>query len=288
MFKKYISYLGVLVLACFSFYYTDKATNIVKRNDPIMKNIMKEADNYLIKPVNAIINNDEMIPGINGIKVDLDKSYSKMKKSNTYDEMMFVYKEIKPEISFLEEFDKYIISGNKLNNNVSLVFKVNDYSYLESLDRILNDKNADATLFIDGVILENFTDRIIEVIKNGLEIENLGYDGSYNNEKFGWTNNLIASLTRKDPIFCYTDYKVSEIIDLCSKYNMYTIKPTISISNYPFLSVKKNLTNGAIISFNLNDEVIKELPSIISYIRQKGFNLVTLNNLINENIVDEK
>ena len=32
MFKKYISYLGVLVLACFSFYYTDKAVDIVKRN----------------------------------------------------------------------------------------------------------------------------------------------------------------------------------------------------------------------------------------------------------------
>ena len=40
MFKKYTSYLGVLVLACFSFYYTDRAVDIVKRNDPIMKNIL--------------------------------------------------------------------------------------------------------------------------------------------------------------------------------------------------------------------------------------------------------
>ena len=286
--KKYISYLGVLILACFSFYYTDKATNIVKRNDPIMKSIMKNSDNYITEPVNAIINNDEVIPGINGTKVDIDKSYNKMKKNNTYDEMMFVYKTIKPDISFINEYDKYIVSGNTLNNNISLVFKVNDYSYLEKLDNILTDKNIDATLFIDGLILENYTDKIINIIDNGIELENLGYDGSYNKEKFIWTNNLIASITRKDPMFCYTDYKVSEIINLCSKYNMYTIKPTISISNYPFLTVKRNITNGAIISFNLNSEVLKELPSIITYIKQKGYNIVTLSNLINENIVEEK
>ena len=286
--KKYISYLGVLILACFSFYYTDKATDIVKRNDPIMKSIMKNSDNYFTKPVNAVVTNDEIMPGINGLKVDIDKSYSKMKKTNTYDELMFVYKEVKPDISFINEYDKYIISGNKSISNISLVFKVKDYSYLEKLDSILTDKNIPATLFIDGLILENYIDNISNIISNEIELENLGYDGEYNKEKFIWTNNLIASLTRKDPLFCYTDYKASDVIDLCSKYNMYTIKPTISISNYPFLTVKRNLTNGVIISFNLNDEVLKELPSIISYIKQKGYNIVTLSNLINENIVEEK
>ena len=286
--KKYISYLGVLILACFSFYYTDKATDIVKRNDPIMKSIMKNSDNYFTKPVNAVVTNDEIMPGINGLKVDIDKSYSKMKKTNTYDELMFVYKEVKPDISFINEYDKYIISGNKSISNISLVFKVKDYSYLEKLDSILTDKNIPATLFIDGLILENYIDNISNIISNEIELENLGYDGEYNKEKFIWTNNLIASLTRKDPLFCYTDYKASDVIDLCSKYNMYTIKPTVSISNYPFLTVKRNLTNGVIISFNLNDEVLKELPSIISYIKQKGYNIVTLSNLINENIVEEK
>ena len=47
--------------------------------------------------------------------------------------------------------------------------------------------------------------------------------------------------------------------------------------------------NGANeISFNVNDATLKELPSIISYIKQKGFDLVTLEELIRENLVDEK
>ena len=288
MLKKYISYLGVLILACFSFYYTDKATSIIKRNDPIMKNILSESDNYLIEPVNAVVNNDEIIPGVNGIRVNLDKSYKNMKKNNIFDENMYVFEEIKPNISFIEEFDKYIVSGNSLNNNISLVFKVVDTSYLDKLYSIILEKNIDATLFIDGYVLENNTDKVIELIESGLEIENLGYDGAYNNDKFIWTNNVLASLTKKDPKFCYTDYKVSKIIEICSKNNMYTIKPSISINNYPFLSIKNELKNGLIIGFNLNYEVIKELPSIITFIKQKGYNLVTLDNLLNENYVEEK
>lgn len=288
MLKKYVSYLGVLVLACFSFYYTDKAADIVKRNDPIMKDILSNSSNYLYSPVNAIINGDEIKPGLNGKQVNIKESYQNMKKFNNYNEAMYVFEEVSPDISFINEYDKYIISGSGLKSQVALVFKVEDYSYLDSLDKILFDKDVEATMFIDGSIVENNIDKVLELVRNGYEIENLGYDGVYSIERFGWTNNLISSITRVDTKFCYTDYKNSNILDLCSTYQMYTIKPTISITNYPFSTVKNNLTSGSIISFNLNEQVLKELPSIISYIKQKGYTMVTLNDLINENLVDEK
>ena len=75
MAKKYISYLGVLVLACFSFYYTDRAVDIVKRNDPIMKSILAHSKDYTLDSVNATISNDEITSGRNGKKVNVDKSY---------------------------------------------------------------------------------------------------------------------------------------------------------------------------------------------------------------------
>lgn len=288
MLKKYISYLGVLVLACFSFYYTDRAVDIVKRNDPIMQNIIANSNNYVIDPMSAIINDDEMIVGMNGKKVNIEKSYQNMKKINTYNESMLVFDEVSPDISLINEYDKYIISGNPSISRVSLVFKIDDNYYLESLNNILLDKNILATLFIDGSVVENNMEDIIELTNNGYEIENLGYNGTYSLDKFGWTNNMIASLTNQDTKFCYTDYKNSEVIDLCSSYKMYTIKPTISINSYPFSTVKKQLNNGTIISFNMNDTTIKELPSIISYIKQKGYDLVTLKELVSENLVDEK
>lgn len=288
MLKKYISYLGVLVLACFSFYYTDRAVDIVKRNDPIMKDIVANSEKFYIDPVSAIINHDEIIIGMNGKKVNIDKSYQNMKKINSYNESMLVFDEVIPNVSIDSNYDKYIVNGNINFSRVALVFKIDDISYVDIINNILLNKNAVATFFVDGSVVENNMDKILELVSNGNEIENLGYDGAYTLNKFGWTNNMISSLTNKDTKFCYTDYKNSNILDLCSSYKMHTIKPTISISNYPFSTVKKELGNGSIISFNLNDTTVKELATIISYIKQKGYDLVTLEQLINENLVEEK
>lgn len=288
MIKKYTSYLGVLVLACFSFYYTDKAVDIVKRNDPLMLSILEKANNYYIDPVNAIINNDEIITGINGKKVNIDESYLNMKKIDEYNESMLVFDEVVPDISIINDFDKYIVGGNMAKNQVALVFKVSDNFYIESINNILFDKNVLATFFIDGNVVENNMQSVLELSSNGYQIENLGYDGKYSLERFGWTNNMISSLTNEDTKFCYTDYKNSEILELCSNYNMYTVRPTVSVNNYPFTTVKSELESGSIISFNLTERTLKELPSIISYIKQKGYDLVTLNELISEELVEEK
>lgn len=288
MLKKYISYLGVLVLACFSFYYTDKAVDIVKRNDPIMKNILANSTDYYIDPVSAIIENDEIISGMNGKKVNVDKSYQNMKKIDEYRESMLVFDEVVPDISLTSSFDKYIVGGNIIKNQVALIFKVEDNYYVNTINDILLDKNVLATFFMDGNVVESNMNQVLELVSNGHEIENLGYDGTYSLERFGWTNNMISSLTNQDTKFCYADYKNSNVLDLCSSYKMYTVKPTVSINSYPFTTVKKSLENGSIISFNLNETVLKELPSIISYIKQKGFDLVTLNELVSENLVEEK
>lgn len=288
MAKKYISYLGVLVLACFSFYYTDRAVDIVKRNDPIMKSILAHSKDYTLDSVNATISNDEITSGRNGKKVNVDKSYQNMKKIDEYNESMLVFDEVIPDITLLNTFDKYIVGGNKDKNQVSLVFKIDDIYYVDTINQILLDKNVLATFFMDGDVVEKNMNQVLELVSNGYEIENLCYDGNYTLDRFGWTNNMISSLTNRDTKFCYTDYKNSNVLDLCSSYKMYTIKPTVSVSNYPFSTVKKELSSGSIISFNVNDATLKELPSIISYIKQKGFDLVTLEELIRENLVDEK
>ena len=286
MLRKSLSYLGVFVLVCFSFFYTDKAVDIVKRNDPIMQTILENSESLKVDPVNAVVESDELITGLSGKQVNVDKSYQNMKKVNRYIESMIVYDEILPEIGI--EYDKYVIKGNEIKNQVSLVFKVDSKNNVNNVSQILSDKNVLATFFIDGYVVENNMDLVLELVDDGYEIENLGYDGTYSSEKFNWTNNMIESLTTENTNYCYTEYKDANILDLCSKNKMYTIKPTINASNYPFLTVKKNLESGSIISFDLSDKTIKELPSIISYITQKGYDIVTLQELISEEYSNEK
>ena len=284
--KKCISYLGVFVLVCFSFFYTDKAVEIVKRNDPVMKEILTISDSLKIEPINAIINDDEVISGLNGKKINIDKSYQNMKKLNIYKESMLVFDEILPEVSI--NYDKYVIKGNELKYEVALVFKVDSIDNIKLINKVLTEKNTLATFFIDGNIVKDNMNLVLELAHDGYEIENLGYNGNYSSEKLTWTNNMIESLTNKKTNYCYTEFKDKNILELCSTNKMYTIKPTINTGNYPFLTIKKNLESGSIISFDLSDKTLKELPSIISYISQKGYNIVSLEQLISENYSDEK
>lgn len=288
MLKKYYSYLGIFVLVCFSFYYTDVAVDLVKRNDPIMQNIRKVEGTYYIDPVKAEIFEGEIIPGYNGLKVNVDESYRKMKKYNKFNEDMLVFEEIIPELSLTKSYDKYIVHGNPYKSDVSLVFKVNDVSNLETVYDILLDKKVSATFFIDGALIENNMELISDMAKDGNQIENFGYDGNYSKEMFVWTNNMISSITNSDTKYCYSEYNNNELLELCSKNKMYVVKPNVIATNYPFSKVKKGLDNGSIIALETTSETIKQLPAIISYINQKGYNMTTLETTLSESRVYDK
>lgn len=281
-------YLGVVALVLFSFYYTDRAVDIVKRNDPVMKNILSVEEEYKQEAVNAIIEGDTIIPGINGVSVDVDNSYKRMKKINGYYESMLMFSEVIPDESILEQYDKFVVAGNRLKSNISLLVKINNANNLKDIYNVFLEKEATATFFIDGTIIEDNMDLIYEMVSDGFQIENFGYEDTYSEEYLTWTNNMIYSLTNTDPKFCYSEYHNYEILNLCSKNKMYTVSPTLVVKTNPFYSVKRNMEEGSIISLDSSDEVLKELPTIISYIRQKGYNIVTLNEVISESRSEEK
>lgn len=288
MLKNITKYLGVIVLVLFSFYYTDKSVDIVKRNDPVMKEIIYNSDNFKIESVDAITIGDTIIPGMNGIEVNIDESYKRMKQVNGYYESMLMFSEVIPDESLLEQYDKFIVSGNPFRSDIALLVKVSNITNLEKIYKIFLDKNTLATFFIDGSVIENNMDLIYEMASDGFQLENYGYNDVYSEDNFRWTNNMIFSLTNLEPKFCYSEYRNYEVLDLCSKNKMYTVNPTLNVTNNPFYTVKNNLKEGNIISLNLTEETVKELPTIISYINQKGYNLVTLNEIVSEERSMEK
>ena len=225
---------------------------------------------------------------MNGIEVNIDESYKRMKQVNGYYESMLIFSEVIPDESLLKQYDKFIISGNPYRSDIALLIKVSNITNLEKIYNILLEKNTLATFFIDGSVIENNMDLIYEMVSDGFELENYGYNEVYSEENFRWTNNMIFSLTNLEPKFCYSEYQNYDILELCAKNKMYTVKPTLNVTNNPFYTVKNNLKEGNIISLNLTEETVKELPTIISYINQKGYNLVTLNDIVSEERSMEK
>ena len=114
--KSYLTIVGICLLTIFSFYYTNKIIEFSKSKDLIMIEIMNNKDNYNKISIDALINNNYITPGSEGLEVDIDKSYNKMKKLGKYNENLYVYNIVKPTISIKDNYDKFVINGNITKN----------------------------------------------------------------------------------------------------------------------------------------------------------------------------
>ncbi len=284
--KKVIQVISVTFLMLFSFFYTNKSIELIRENDPIMKQIKETNIRYKVDPVNATIIGNKIIPGKSGKEIDYQKTYAKMKKYGTYNETLTVLKEIEPAVSVDDYYDKYIVQGNTERKNVSLVFKTDTISNLLSILNILNQKNIPATFFVDGLLLENNTALFETMTQNNHELEILSYDNKYDEIYFDSALNYLSSITKRESKYCYAEYDQKEVIELCSKLKLHTIIPTVKTTTMPYKEIKDKLYNSAIISLPLSTITEEQLPAIIDYIKQKGYTFLSLEALLSEN--DEK
>lgn len=280
--KNLMKPISAILLLLFSFYYTNKVVEIIREKDPIMQQIRLSSEKYQIASENAKIIGNSIIPGKSGREIDYEKSYTKMKQYGMYNEALTTFKEVKPTISVEDYLDKFIVQGNLARKSVALVFKINTNNNFQELINVLNTQNIKTTLFVDGLFLENNTQDITTLLNH--EIEILSYDNKYDELYFNSALNYLASLTKKNPMFCYAEYDQKEVIELCSKLKLHTVIPTIRITDYPYKTIKGKLSNSAIISIPLTDQAINELPLIIDYITQKGYTFLTLEELLSESI----
>lgn len=278
--KKIFTVIGVLSLVCFSFYYTNLATEIIKNNDPIMKKIVKVSESYKKESINAVFSDNTIIPGISGVKVDINNSYESMKKYGKFNEDLIVFEEIMPTVSVQNTFDKYIRRGNVTKTNVSIIIIVDDPSYVENILDILNSKEVKVTFFVSKNIINESMDLIDIIIKSGHKVEYKSDE--YNVDEVLKYNDLLKVKTNNNLKFCYTDEENITILSNCNYKKMHTIFPNIITTNFPYSDVKRNLDSGSILSFKSNQHTLRELKYIINYINQKGFTIVNLDQVISE------
>ena len=274
MLKKILKVSAVLLLVGFSFFYTEKVTMIARNSDPIMRAIKKEESNKKISNVNPVINNDEYIMGINGCEIDVDKSYSKMRSVGEFKEELIVMKETSNDKDLT---NKYVIGGNNKEKNVSLIFIVNK-DIDSSLTDYINQKNIKVNYFIDGKYLEENMITVKFLSENN-NIYYLGVNEEYSDEYMLYHNNLIGMNGTNESKYCFTNDKNSDTLKLCNDYNMTTIKSDV-IKDNVYKTIKDKLNNGVI--FAVDSDNIDEIKVSINYILSKGYNIVSLEDLLSE------
>ncbi len=275
--KTFFKLTGLLVLFFFSFFYTEKVINVITEQDEIMIKIKENEEKNNIPSTNAIINKNTITPGLSGKEINIDKSYKEMKKLGTYNENMLVYTKVLPEVSINNNKNKYIRSGNKNFTEVSLIFKINKNTDLQKLLTLLDKNNTKANFFISYEYLEKHINEI-EKEKN-IEYYNYGKNGTYNDEIILIANNIISKKSNPANI-CLTETNTNNTLKICSENEQFTIYP--EIINGTINSIKSKINNGSIISFEVTNTTLNELPLIINYINSKGYTISLLSELINE------
>ena len=269
------------LLIAFSFYYTNKVAGIVRGKDPIMQSIKEEKANYEKKAINANVSGDNIIPGKNGKKVNIEASFQKMSQYGKYNDSLYVFDEVEPEVSINTYFDKYVESGREDSKDVALVFDILRFDNMDDVLSLLESNNVTATFFVDGLFMENNRSLLENVSKKGYEIELLSYNGGYDKIYFESSLHVLNDITKDRPKYCVAHYDKKEVLDICNSLSLHTVIPSVDTSNNSFGVVKNKLRGGSIIGLS-NSKV--NLNTIINYIKQKGYNLVRLDTLLQEQL----
>ena len=189
-----------LILSLFSFLLIKNGTYFIKETDNLMKAIKIKEKEYNIKPIDAIITKNLMIPGIKGRKVNINKSYQKMKSINEFKKSLLVFDEIKPSKSINNIYNKIIISGNQSKNKISIILKKdNNYCYTTTIN-ITTICHNKYNIYVEK-ITNNHLINVKEKVHNGIifYLENINHNElnliyKYlinNNYKIVPINNLI-------------------------------------------------------------------------------------------------
>lgn len=261
---KIIRIILVLLLVCFSFYYTDKVMNLLNNKDPLMIKINNIKEDYEILPVNALIEEDTIIPGKKGLEIDIDKSYENMKLGGIFREESLIYKDVIPSSSINNNKDKYIIKGsNKKEVSILIIYNDRDYNKIKD--------NNNITIYLNH---KDINTNNINKLKDK-EIYTYGNNGIYNNSILENDNTLINRLSNNKSKYCLLKEKNIEYLNICNKNNMMVVIPNIQ-GNY--LDIKNNLSNGSIILL----EDITNIEIITKYIISRGYKITPLSKILEE------
>ena len=273
-------YLQLLFLIIISFYVIGN----MKIETDEMKGLRKQLDSrkkyYEIEPIDATIEEKIMIPGRTGIQIDYEKSIFAMKEYGAYNETLIKTKTVSPKKSIAKYYKKYIEQGNGKERNVSLVFKINKEEEIDSILKILNDNNQIANFFLEESIVKK-RENLIKQNKNH-HFSLLISSNSNQETMIKSSLSFLNSLTKNNTNYCYTENDNQELLELCSKLSIHTIKPTIVIKSHLLQTIKEEINNSLILSIDSNLYNRKELKLALEYIKSKGYLLVSLEELLKE------
>jgi probable sporulation protein (polysaccharide deacetylase family) len=245
----------------------------------------------------------QAIPGYNGLEVDISKTLEINKPPNLDQPIRFVYKEIKPKVDINQLGAYAIYKGNPHKPMVSLLINVAwGDEFIPSMLKVLNKENVHATFFFDGSWLLKHLDTAEQISKAGHELSNHAYSHKNMSElsrekaisEIVKTQQLLETkLGVKNTLFAPPSGDFDEeTVQIAHQLHLKTILWSIDTldwmkpSPYTIIQkVKNRLEPGAMILMHPTEASSLALESIIKEVKQRGFVVGTVSELISSDRV---
>lgn len=270
--RKIFEYIGLITLMCFSFFVTEKTSMIAKNVDGIMIDIKEKYKQYETESEDATISSNTIIPGKCSKKVNIDKSYTEMKKIGMYDDKLYQYEYSYPTISLSNNYDKLIISGNNKKNNIYIFIELDNFN-----KKFINNYDFK---YYNFIVNYEFYQENISLVKNLIKNDNsiiLNLSSFKNYKKVA--SDYLDRTGKK--IYCY-NVSNDEYLKTCSSNKSSSIGNIKEISDNYLLYVKKDLTKGKFFKFSLNEDLINNIQFVESYVESKGLTIANVDSELQE------
>lgn len=286
---------------------TAMTTSTQAENETLHKKIQSYASGHKIKPIDATIDKVwKAIPGYNGLAVDIDASYQKMKADHVFDVDNLVYKEIRPQVHLKDLPPSPIYKGNPEKPMIALLINVAwGNEFIPQILKTLNKYQVKATFFLDGSWVKKNADLAMMISEEDHEIGNHAYSHPDLNhlsrnetiKELKKTNNVIeATLDIKPKWFAPPSGSFKqETVNVADQLGMKTILWTVDTVDWkkPPASemVRRVVTkvgSGSMILMHPTKPTAEGLEKMIVDIKEKGYRLGTVSELMSEDRIRSK
>ncbi|MFC4557170.1 polysaccharide deacetylase family protein [Virgibacillus kekensis] len=281
--------------------FSQTVNDAVKTADPLYEEIKEKSREYYEPPQNAVI--DEVwkkMPGLNGVKVNVDKSYKQMKKQGKFNESLLVFDQITPEVSLNDLPAAPIYRGHPDKRMVTLLINVSWGSeYIPPILKTLKDHKIKAAFFIEGKWAKENPDYVEMIHEQGHIIGNHAYNHpdmarlsqQQAAEQIQQTNDVIAAIIDKKPEWFAPPSGSFNggTVKAAHQMNMQTVLWTVDTIDWknPTVSVMmnrvmNNIHPGATILMHPTASIAQGLGPLIKEIKENNYRIGTISTLLSE------
>ncbi|WP_066173129.1 polysaccharide deacetylase family protein [Bacillus marinisedimentorum] len=279
----------------------ESAEMVSGQKDPLYQEIKEKAPEFNEKPIDARVDRVwKAIPGYNGKKVDIAKSFKKMKKDGVFDEQKLVFKEIPPEITLKDLPPAPVYKGNEEKKMVSFLINVAwGNEYIPDMLKTLKEYNIEATFFLEGRWVKKYPELAKMIGEAGHEAGNHSHthadfkviSAAGARAEMEQANEAIKAATGQTPVWfappggSYRD----EIVKIAAEQDMGTVLWSVDTVDWKkpapqviLQRINSKVHPGAMILMHPTASTALALEPMIKKLKAQGYSISTVSALLNE------